>query len=82
MPGCQTWGHTPEEACPGVGAWAGHLEALADDGDPIPEPTGHTGLGRNHDDLAEMGVEPPEGTLMQLVPAPELDLAGARFALF
>lgn len=83
VPGCQTWGATPEEAFTrAVEALAGHLEALADDGDPIPAPSAHEAAwARLRADCREMGVELPEGTLFQLIPAPELDLSPVRVSV-
>jgi predicted RNase H-like HicB family nuclease len=41
VPGCATYGENPEHAfAMAVGALAGHLEAMADDGDEIPTPSG------------------------------------------
>jgi len=80
LPGCQTFEHTPEEAfVEAVEALAGHLEAMASDGDPIPEPRPYDEAWKKLlADCREMEIELPEGTLFQLVPAPELDLSPVR----
>ncbi len=42
--GCTTWGESMEHVfAMAIDALAGHLEALANDGDPIPNPSGYTG---------------------------------------
>ena len=80
VPGCQTQGGTLEEAfTQAVEALAGHLEALASDSDPIPEPQTHDeAWAKLLADCKEMGIKLPKATLFQLIPAPELDLSPVR----
>jgi len=66
-----------------IDALAGHLEALADDGDPIAQPSGRDAawevLQANY---ADMDLGPlPEGTFLQLVPAPGLDTKNEQKAI-
>jgi predicted RNase H-like HicB family nuclease len=40
LPGCVATGHSVEETCENIrGAIVFHLRGMAEDGDPIPEPT-------------------------------------------
>lgn len=72
--GCQTWGDNMEHAfVQAMDALEGHLEALADDGDPIPAPSHHeNALTMVHRDFAQEGENMPEGTVLQLVPVPDV----------
>lgn len=83
VPGCQTCGDTLEEAFSmAVDALAGHLEALADDNDPIPEPSSFVGAREKLCALCgDCGICVPEDTPLQLVPAPELDSAPVRVSV-
>jgi predicted RNase H-like HicB family nuclease len=80
VPGCQTQGDSPEDAfTQAIEALAGHLEALASDGDPIPKPQPYgQAWEKLLEDCREMEIKLPEGALFQLVPAPELDLSPIR----
>jgi len=82
--GCATWGATPEHAfAMAVEALAGHLEAMADDGDPIPQPSGREAAwNAMQAEYADMDLGPlPEGTVLQLVPAPVLDAKNEQKAI-
>lgn len=83
LPGCQTWGNTLEESFGhSVEALAGHLEAMAADGDVIPEPSLRDKAWEELQSYcAELEIELPEGTVFQLVPAPELDLSPIRISV-
>jgi predicted RNase H-like HicB family nuclease len=72
VPGCATWGESMEHAfAMAMDALEGHLEALFDDGDPIPQPS-------NHADAVKLamkdfeGQAAPEGIVFQLVPTPDV----------
>jgi predicted RNase H-like HicB family nuclease len=84
VPGCATYGENPEHAfAMAVDALAGHLEAMADDGDEIPVPSGYAaaldGLRRRYEsfDLGPL----PEGTTVHPVPAPDLDARTKQVAV-
>lgn len=83
IPGCLTCGDTLEEAFEyAIDALAGHLEALADDGDPIPEPSDYAeALRKSIADVESFGDSWPEGALIQMVPAPELDVSPTRVSV-
>ncbi|MDL2207520.1 type II toxin-antitoxin system HicB family antitoxin [Desulfovibrio sp. OttesenSCG-928-F20] len=72
IPGCTTWGENLEHAfAMSMEALEGHLEALFDDGDPIPQPSNYRdawALAMKDFD----GAFVPEGTLLQLVPVPDV----------
>lgn len=75
LPGCNSCGDDLQESfAMSVEALAGHLQALADDGDPIPDPSG---LEEAHAKLKKLceedGIDFPSAPLLQLVPAPDLD---------
>lgn len=77
VPGCATWGETMEHAfAMAVDALAGHLEALADDNDPIPHPsTYEAAWDLLRSEYASLDLGPlPEGTVIHPIPAPELDM--------
>ena len=80
VPGCFPWGDTFEEAfADAVEGLAVHLEGMADDGDPIPAPSGREEVwAKFQAECMASGDSIPEGTLMQLVPAPELDNTNVR----
>jgi predicted RNase H-like HicB family nuclease len=84
VPGCVTWGETMEHAfAMAIDALAGHLEALADDGDPIPRPSNceeaWTGLRTEYESL-DLGPL-PEGSMIHPVPAPDLDMRTKQVAV-
>jgi len=84
VPGCTTWGENMEHAfAMAIDALAGHLEALADDGDPVPRPSAYgearAGLSAEYENL-RLGPL-PEGTMMHPVPAPELDMRTKQVAV-
>ncbi|RRD69355.1 MULTISPECIES: type II toxin-antitoxin system HicB family antitoxin [unclassified Desulfovibrio] len=77
VPGCATWGETMEHAfAMAVDALAGHLEVLADDNDPIPQPsTYEVAWEKLRAESAALDFGPlPEGTVVHPVPAPDLDM--------
>ena len=84
VPGCVTWGESMEHAfAMAIDALAGHLEALADDGDPIPPSSNYeeawTGLRAEY---ASLGLGPlPEGAMVHPVPAPDLDMRTKQVAV-
>jgi hypothetical protein len=59
-----------------IDALAGHLEAMADDGDAIPTPSGYDAAWAVlRKEVAGYGLGPlPGGTLLHPVPAPALDM--------
>jgi len=84
VPGCATWGETPEHAFTmAIDALAGHLEAMADDGDPLPQPSGRDAAWEVlQTTYADMALGPlPEGAFLQLVPAPGLDTKNEQKAI-
>lgn len=77
VPGCATWGETYEHAFTmAIEALASHLEALADDGDPIPAPsTRDKAMQLLVEEYASLELgDLPVDTVLQLIPAPELDM--------
>jgi len=80
VPGCLTWGDTMEHAfAMAIDALEGHLEALADDGDPIPEPSGRAEAWAKFEaDCSSMSDPVPSAALLQMVPAPDLDTSSVR----
>ena len=84
VPGCSTWGENMEHAFTmAIDALAGHLEALADDGDPIPLPSGYEHAWETlHKECAGYGLGPlPRGTMVHPVPAPRLDMRTKQVAV-
>ncbi len=83
IPGCVTWGETLEEAFEyAIDALAGHLEAMADDGDPIPAPSDYAeALRKSIADVESFGDSWPPDALIQMVPAPELDVSPKRISV-
>ncbi|MCL2791289.1 MAG: type II toxin-antitoxin system HicB family antitoxin [Desulfobulbus sp.] len=80
VPGCVTWGENTEHAfAMAIEALEGHLEALADDGDPLPEPSGRAEVWVKFEaDCASMSEPVPDGSFLQMVPAPDLDASSVR----
>lgn len=72
VPGCATWGENAEHAfAMSMDALEGHLEAIFDDSDPIPTPSTYADAWASA--LKDFGDGPvPEGTLLQLVPVPDV----------
>ena len=84
VPGCTTWGENMEHAfAMAIDALAGHLEALADDGDPIPKPSGYAAACEAlRAEYASLDLGPlPEGTVVHPVPAPDLDMRTKQVAV-
>ncbi len=81
LPGCHSQGATLQEAFSmSMEALAGHLEAMTDDGDVIPTPSGEAeAMLKFREQFAglDMGLM-PEGTVLHPVPAPELDTVTAK----
>ena len=76
VPGCITWGNDFNEAFGyAIEALALHLECMADDGAPIPEPSGReTAWTKVRDEHESFDIGPlPADTQLLLVPAPELE---------
>jgi predicted RNase H-like HicB family nuclease len=74
VPGCQTWGENMEHAfAQAMEALEGHLEALVDDGDPIPTPSHYEEAWvMVCRDFEKEGEVVPYGTALQLVPVPDV----------
>jgi predicted RNase H-like HicB family nuclease len=74
VPGCTTWGESMEGAfAQAMDALEGHLEALADDEDPIPMPTAYEAAwDMVRQEFDKEGESMPEGTILQLVPVPNV----------
>ena len=84
VPGCATWGENREHAfAMAIDALAGHLEAMADDGDVIPAPSGYDAAwGALRKEVASYGLGPlPAGTTVHPVPAPALDMRTKQVAV-
>jgi predicted RNase H-like HicB family nuclease len=83
VPGCLTCGNTLDEAFGyAIEALAGHLEALVDDGDPVPAPSEYAeALRKAIADVESFGDTWPEGAILQMVPAPELDVSPKRVSV-
>ena len=84
VPGCATWGKNMEHAFTmAIDALAGHLEAMADDGDVIPVPSGYDGAwAALRKEVAGYGLGPlPDGTMVHPVPAPALDMRTKQVAV-
>ena len=80
VPGCQTWGENMEHAfVMGMEALESHLEALADDGEPIPSPSRHEAVwAMVRRDFEKDGEVVPQGAVLQLVPVPDVQEKPAR----
>ena len=74
VPGCATWGDSMESAfAHAMDALEGHLEALADDGDPLPAPSAYEAAwDKVRGDFEKEGESMPGGTILQLVPVPDV----------
>jgi len=74
VPGCVTWGKDIDEALAmSLEALEGHLEVLADDGDPIPKPSlWKEALKKVRRDFEMNGETPPEGLILQSVMVPDV----------
>ena len=84
VPGCSTWGENVEHAfAMAIDALAGHLEAMADDGDAIPTPSGYDAAwAALHKEVAGYSLGPlPDGTMVHPVPAPALDMRTKQVAV-
>jgi predicted RNase H-like HicB family nuclease len=73
-PGCQTWGENMQHAfAMAMEALESHLEALADDNDPIPGPSSYQAVwSMARQDFERAGEAMPSGALLQLVPVPDV----------
>ena len=84
VPGCTTWGDNTEHAfAMAIEALASHLEALANDDDPIPAPSGYEAAQEGLRTLyAELGLGAlPDGAMVHPVPAPDLDMRTKQVAV-
>ena len=84
IPGCVTQGENMEHAfAMSIDALAGHLEALANDNDPIPSPSDYEAAWEVlRNEVSTYGLGPlPEGTMMHPVPAPNLDMHTRQVAV-
>ncbi|MDL2268376.1 type II toxin-antitoxin system HicB family antitoxin [Desulfosarcina sp. OttesenSCG-928-A07] len=84
LPGCNTEGDTLEGAFSmAVEAIAGHIVAMADDGDDIPEPSPRAeALAKLREQIAGLGFgDLPEGTELHPVPSPNLDMRTRQVAV-
>ena len=80
LPGCLPWGDSFEEAfADAIEALELHLEGLAEDGDPIPPPSGREAAWeRFAQERAASGKGIAESMQVQLVPAPDMREKPAR----
>lgn len=83
LPGCQTCGDTLEEAfAMALDALAVHLQAMLEDDENIPSPSGLEEALRKLCVLCgECSLDTPDAPLMQLVPAPDLDNSLVRVSV-
>jgi len=74
VPGCQTWGENMEHAfTQAMEALESHLEVLDDDDDHIPVPSRYEeAWAMVCRDFEKEGEAMPQGTLLQLVPVPDV----------
>lgn len=81
--GCATWGETLEHAfAMAMDALAGHLEALADDGDPIPSPSlKESAWAKLVQNCQDLDIPLPPETHFQIVPGPDLDDKNIRISV-
>lgn len=72
--GCTTWGESREHAyVMATEALEGHLEAMVDDNDELPEPSNYTDAWTKAKAFFEDDKEPmPEDMTLQLIPASDL----------
>jgi predicted RNase H-like HicB family nuclease len=80
VPGCVTWGKDIDDALAmSLEALEGHLEALADDGDPIPKPSlWKEALKKVRRDFETNGETLPDGIILQSVIVPDVFEKPAR----
>jgi predicted RNase H-like HicB family nuclease len=80
VPGCVTWGESMESAfAQAMDALEGHLEALSDDGDPVPVPSSYAAVwDMVRRDFEKEGEAVPASAALQLVPAPDVQEKLAR----
>jgi len=84
VPGCVTWGDDMDHAFSmAVDALAGHLEAMADDGDSIPASSGYEeALARLRAEYDSLGLGPlPDSAKLHPVPAPDLNMRTKQVAV-
>jgi predicted RNase H-like HicB family nuclease len=84
VPGCSTWGENFEHAFTmAVDALAGHLEALADDNDPIPPPSNYEdAFTLTRQRYVGFGLGELRGdTKLHPVPSPNLDTRTRQVAV-
>lgn len=84
LPGCNTEGDTLEDAFSmAMEAIAGHIVAMADDGDDIPAPSPRAeALVKLREQVAGLGFgNLPEGTELHPVPSPNLDMRTRQVAV-
>ena len=83
LPGCNSQGTSLEDAfAMAIEALAGHLEAMADDNDPIPAPIGKGEAWQALEaQVAGFGRQLPEGTEIHPVPAPQLEMRTRQVAI-
>jgi len=74
VPGCQTWGENIEHSfAQAMEALESHLEVLVDDHDPIPAPSRYEEVwAMVLHDFEKEGEAIPQGTVLQLVPVPDV----------
>ena len=74
IPGCTTWGENMEHAfAMAMEALESHLEALAEDSDPIPAPSRQEAIwSMVQRDFEKEGEVMPQGTVLQLVPVSDI----------
>jgi predicted RNase H-like HicB family nuclease len=72
--GCVTWGESMESAfAHAMDVLEGHLEALADDGDPLPPSTAYDAAwDKVRQDFEKENQAVPPGTMLQMVPVPDV----------
>lgn len=80
LPGCLPWGDTFEEAVRDAAeGLAAFLEMLADEDDPIPEPSSRAAAWAAYVKRSEAGGGPaPEQAVVQLIPAPRISTRQTR----
>lgn len=84
VPGCATEGATLEGAfAMSIEALSGHLEAMANDGDDIPPPSGKARAWEKlREQFAGLDMGPlPDGTELHPVPAPRMETRTRQVAV-